>query len=145
MIDLTEDEKAEADAAAAKAAREEEDSDNESDDEEEVTADDLPQPDGTIYDNPEQSSKVLNGFWQAHHEVLKTIPLKYPECIDKYDRTLQAFAAAHGRVTSLGGREDMDYISVRRIVEDDDNDEEQDELDETVLKSFKYTASFRRE
>ena len=104
----------------------------------------MPSPEGTLYDNPEQTVTVLRGFWLAHSEQLKKIPMKFPEALMKYDTTLQVFAEAHGRVTSLGGRETMDFMSVRQIIEDDDNDEDQDELDEVVLSSFKYTRAFRR-
>lgn len=143
VIVLTQEEVAAADAAAAKALLAAEDSDEE--EEEVVDKDDLPSPEGTIYDNPEQTVKVLRGFWLAHGEQLKDVPLQFPEAINKYDTHLKAFAAAHARVTSLGGREDMDFMSVRRIVDEDDNDEEQDELDERVLDSFEYTGKFRRE
>ena len=106
---------------------------------------DFPLKDGTVYDNPSQSALVLRGFWLAHNEVLKDIPLKYPEAVDKYDPTLQAFAGAWDRVKSLSGREGMRFLEVREIVEEDNADEDLDEMDEPVLEDFDYQPDFRRE
>lgn len=110
-----------------------------------VLPDEFPRPDGTIYDNPSQSAVVLRGFWLAHAELLKTIPLKFPEEVNKYDPMLQAFGDAWERVKSLPGREDMEFMEVREIIEEENTDEDLDELDEPVLEDFDYHPEFRRE
>ena len=140
---LTEEEMNNAEDAAKAALLAAEDSD----DEEGLNGDedvDTPAPEGTIYDNVEQTVTVLRGFWLAHSEQLKNIPIQYIDVIKKYDPTLKKFAEAHVRVTSMAGREGMDFLDVRAVVEDDDHDDELDELDECVLDSFNYTPSFRR-
>jgi hypothetical protein len=110
-----------------------------------VLPEDFPLNDGTVYDNPSQSALVLRGFWLAHSRVLKTIPLKYPETLDKYDPMLQTFAGAWDRVKSLSGREGMRFLEVREIVEEENADQDLDEMDEPVLGDFDYQPNFRRE
>lgn len=110
-----------------------------------VLAEDMPPPEGTIYDNPSQTALVLRGFYQAHSTVLKTIPLKFPEALNKYDPILETFANAYVRTKSLDGRTGMTFMEVREIFEDENADEDQDELDEEVLGDFDYTPEFRRE
>ena len=110
-----------------------------------VLAEDMPSPEGTIYDNPSQTALVLRGFYKAHGELLKTIPLKFPKELEKYDPILDSFADAYTRVKSLSGRTGMTFMEVREIVEDENADEDLDELDEEVLGDFDYTPEFRRE
>ena len=144
VVALTEEERNNAENVAKEALLAAEDSDDEDglQGDEDV---DIPAPEGTIYDNVEQTVTVLRGFWLAHSEQLKNIPIQYIDVIKKYDPTLKKFAEAHVRVTSMAGRENMDFLDVRAVVEDDDHDDELDELDECVLDSFNYTTSFRRE
>ena len=144
---LTPEEEREAEDAAKRAKLLADDSDEEEEEgkKEEIDPADVPYPEGTIYDNVEQSVAVLRGFWLAHSDKLKTIPIQFADELNKYDLTLKKFAEAHRRVTSLAGREGMDFIDVRAIVDDDDHDDEQDDLDECILESWDYTTTFRRE
>lgn len=110
-----------------------------------VLPEDFPLDDKTVYDNPSQSAIVLRGFWLAHYQQLRQIPLKYPETLDKYDPMLETFAGAWDRVKSLSGREGMRFLEVREIIEEENADEDLDELDEPVLMDFDYKTDFRRE
>lgn len=104
----------------------------------------IPRADGTIYDNPNQSAVVLRGLWWAHGELLRDVPIQFPEALNKYFSALDSFGEAYDRVKSLQGREKMSFVEVRQVVEDDEIDEESEEIDEMILRHFKYDSSFRR-
>ena len=104
----------------------------------------IPRADGTIYDNPSQSAIVLRGLWWAHGELLRDVPLQFPEALTKYGPALDAFGEAYDRVKSMQGRERMSFIEVRQVVEDDEVDEEAEEIDDAILRHYKYNSSFRR-
>ena len=104
----------------------------------------IPRADGTIYDNPSQSAIVLRGLWWAHGELLRDVPIQFPEALNKYFSALDSFGEAYDRVKSLQGREKMSFIEVRQVVEDDEVDEESEEIDDMILRHFKYDSSFRR-
>ena len=104
----------------------------------------IPRADGTIYDNPSQSAIVLRGLWWAHGELLRDVPIQFPERLNKYFSTLDSFGEAYDRVKSLQGREKMSFIEVRQVIEDDEVDEDSEEIDDMILRHFKYDSSFRR-
>jgi hypothetical protein len=105
----------------------------------------MPSPDGTIYDNPMQTAAVLRGFWLAHARTLRDIPFQFPKEMEKYDKYLHKFADQYTRIKSLKGRERMTFMEVREIVDGDDFEEDMDDLDYSILESFKYVTTFRRE
>ena len=104
----------------------------------------IPRADGTIYDNPSQSAIVLRGLWWAHGDLLGTIPLQFPEALTKYGPAMDSFGEAYDRVKSMQGRERMSFIEVRQVVDDDEVDEESEEVDDAILRHYKYHSAFRR-
>jgi Mitochondrial ribosomal death-associated protein 3 len=95
-----------------------------------------------LFDNPFMSAEVLRGFWKAHSEQLKKLPIKNKEALKKYGGFLEKFKENWTRARSMSGREKLSFIKVREIIEAEDNFPDQDELDADVLKSFEFSASF---
>jgi hypothetical protein len=98
--------------------------------------------DHTLYDNPFMSAEVLRGFWKAHNMQLKDIPIKNSDALKKYAPFLERFKENWVRAKSMPGREKMNFMQLREIVEAEDHFPEQDELDQSVLAKFQYNGDF---
>lgn len=93
-----------------------------------------------VYDNQLMSVEVLRGFWMAHSEVLKTIPIKNMGIFDKYESHQAAFREAWNRALSVSGRSSLGFIQMRGIVLADDHFPAIDKLDTPILSNFDFLS-----
>jgi hypothetical protein len=99
--------------------------------------------DQTVYDNPFMSAAVLRGFWKAHAKQLKSIPIAHKKNLKKYQPYLDRFKENWLRAKSMPGREKMNFMQLREIVEAEDHFADQDELDKDVLAKFEYNGEYK--
>lgn len=60
--------------------------------------------DPNVYDNSNLSAEVLRGFWRAHKDLLRTIPMVNVQNLLKYRDDFAKFDDVWKRVASLPGR-----------------------------------------
>eukprot|EP01035_Chromulina_nebulosa_P025215 gene25215-32904_t len=96
-----------------------------------------------VYDNFNLSSEVLRGFWRAHKDLLRTIPMANVGNLLKYRNDFAKFEEVWKRIASVPGREKIDYIGMRALIEEDDSDPDEDAKDVDVLKGFDYRTILR--
>ena len=89
-----------------------------------------------VYDNSIMTASALRGFWRAHKDQLKTIPIQNRAALDKYTPVLQDFREAWGRALSVSGRNNLNFIAMRAIIKGEDHYDDDDALDEDILKNF---------
>jgi len=77
--------------------------------------------DPTVPDNQFMSAEVLRGFWRAHHPLLKTIPV-HSSVFDPFLPTLTHFQTRWKRASSLPGRASFDFIAMRAVLAEDQDD-----------------------
>ncbi len=91
-----------------------------------------------LFDNSFMSAEVLRSFYRAHHDVLSTIPVSDVNSVfSKYRPQLDIFREAWDRSKTLA-QKNANFIEIRKLIEDRDNFEEEDELDADILASFDY-------
>jgi hypothetical protein len=97
-------------------------------------------PDGTIiYDNPQQSAQILRGFYKAHSSVLRSISIRDPvSMMEKYKDELATFEKEWARLSQLADRENLPFVKMRELVDEDNVHPEQDALDKEVLQDFNF-------
>lgn len=89
-----------------------------------------------IFDNCFMSAEVLRSFFRAHSEDIAAIPIKDRDAVvSKYLPRLATFREEWDRAKLIaGGR--TGFIEMRRLIENEENFEEEDERDTDILKSF---------
>lgn len=97
----------------------------------------------TLYDNPFMSSHVLRGFWLAHEDILKTIPMKNIQNLEKYQDFVEKFKEEFVRTKAFPGREDFSFMQIRELIEAEDWFGDEDEDDAPVLDSFDFDENFQ--
>ena len=89
-----------------------------------------------IFDNSFMSAEVLRSFYRAHSDELAKIAIKNPEVIvPKYMPNVEAMREKWDR-TKLIASEGSGFIEIRRLIEGDDNFEQEDDRDRDILKDF---------
>eukprot|EP00428_Durinskia_dybowskii_P066013 CAMPEP_0170364790 /NCGR_PEP_ID=MMETSP0117_2-20130122/5564_1 /TAXON_ID=400756 /ORGANISM="Durinskia baltica, Strain CSIRO CS-38" /LENGTH=700 /DNA_ID=CAMNT_0010619319 /DNA_START=113 /DNA_END=2215 /DNA_ORIENTATION=+ len=95
--------------------------------------------DNTVFDNHEMSADVLRGFWRAHAEQLRDIPIRDVSIMKKYASYRKDFESAIERIASVEEKwKTLPFITLRKLVENEDNFPEIDKMDEDVLANFNY-------
>eukprot|EP01038_Epipyxis_sp_PR26KG_P003963 gene3963-5683_t len=93
-----------------------------------------------LFDNTLMTLRVLRGFFLAHHEVLSTIPVKNIDCLEKYVSFLQAYDIEYTRTVNLSERNDLSFLQVRALINDEDHNPEEDPKDRELLGDFDYVG-----
>ena len=96
------------------------------------------------YNNVILSVDALRGFLNAHSEILKTIPISDKSKLAKYSETIDKFTEGWKQALAFPGRENLSFLEMRRIIEDEDNFADEDEKDRTILNAFDF-LNFRFE
>jgi len=91
-----------------------------------------------VYDNPIMSTEALRGFWMAHKEQLKQLPIQNIAALEKYKPVLEEFRESWNRALSLQGRSELGFIEMRSIIKGDDHYGEDDSKDSQLLKKFDF-------
>lgn len=98
--------------------------------------------DGQVkYNNVFMSAEVLRGFYKAHAEELKKIPLSDKGILDKYKKAMDQFEGKWQQVASLPGRENNNFLQMRAIIEDEDNFETEDAKDKPLLHDYSFNRN----
>lgn len=93
----------------------------------------------TIYDNHELSAETLRGFYLAHGEQLKNIPIRDTKILNKYKAYRADFNEAMERILSVQTNpEGVPFLQLRTMIEGNDAIPHLDKLDAPVLQNFKY-------
>jgi hypothetical protein len=89
-----------------------------------------------IFDNCFMSAEVLRSFYRAHSEDVATIPIKDRDAIvSKYLPRLATFREEWDRAKLIAGGK-TGFIEMRRLIENEENFEEEDERDTDILNNF---------
>ena len=98
-----------------------------------------PTDEKTIFDNHEMSADALRGFWRAHHNELRQIPIRDTSIMDKYLPYRADFETYLNRILALDPANDTRaFVDLRAQVEGDDSFSALDSQDVDVLKEFRY-------
>ncbi|KAJ1413363.1 hypothetical protein B484DRAFT_402061 [Ochromonadaceae sp. CCMP2298] len=100
----------------------------------------LPGSEAQAFDNHEMSVEVLRGFWRAHFEQLRAIPIRDADTLlAKYAPYLADFKEALQRTLSVeSGSSKLSFSQLRALVDGEDNFPELDLLDADVLADLDF-------
>jgi hypothetical protein len=91
-----------------------------------------------VYDNPVMTTEALRGFWMAHKEQLRQLPIQNIDALKKYSTVIANFKESWHRALSLQGRSELGFIEMRAIIKGDDHYKENDSKDFVLLKKFDF-------
>jgi len=93
-----------------------------------------------LFNNVEQSKKLLRSFWTAHSDKLKTFPITLKDRVALYDEPLASLKESWQRamMTVYDKKDQSSFLSKRRKFEGEDNMPWEDEADELALKNFDW-------
>lgn len=91
-----------------------------------------------IFDNAFMSAELLRSFYRVHKDVLQDIPIENAdEILAKYQPDLAVFREEWNRTVPLAPA-GSNFIEIRRMIEGEENFEEEDALDADILGNFSY-------
>lgn len=96
-----------------------------------------------LYDNTVMSLEVLRGFWGAHKDLLKTIPVQDATRYGLYEEAIAQYREQFLRALSLPGRSQLSFVALRSVVIGEENDPAEDVKDEDVLEGFQLISGVR--
>ena len=91
-----------------------------------------------LFDNSWMTAQVMRGFWRAHANKLREIPISNIEKMSKYDDFLKDIVEQWHRALSVPGRDKYNFIQMREMIYGEDTFPEADVLDEDVLSNFDF-------
>jgi hypothetical protein len=104
-----------------------------------------PADEHTVFDNQEKSAEALRGFYRAHAEQLRSVPIANPAALQKYDVYRQQFMDRLSNAVSMQENyDDIPFIQLRALAMGEDTFPELDALDQDILADFKI-SSFKLE
>ena len=74
----------------------------------------------------------------AHEGILKKLPITNKAVLEKFSDTISRFKVAWNQSKRIGGRDTSSFISMQRIIEDEDAIPSEDEKDEQILQDFDF-------
>jgi hypothetical protein len=91
-----------------------------------------------LFDNSFMSAEVLRSFFRAHKSELATIPIaNVDKVVGKYKPRMGVFKEEWDRTLTIAPA-GSSFLSMRRLIEAEDNFEEEDAKDEDILKNFDF-------
>ena len=93
---------------------------------------------GKVFDNRLMSVAFLRSLWRAHRTDLASLPLTNREALRKFVPFLKTFQQEWDREMSLPGKEKLNFIQIRRLVEGEDANLAEDAKDADVLLNWDF-------
>lgn len=94
--------------------------------------------DGSVFDNPMMTVELLRGFWKAHHEMLKDLPIQNIDNTKKYENIIEEFRVSWKLTASMPGRGKFNFVKMRSFIEDEDNFPDEDQKDAEILQDYDF-------